>query len=117
MRLREWDDKYAAALLVVEPAHESAVSAMWTELFPSRWSHLDIDKAPERVRDVSGVWGGLMVGQRMFVLDPVDDPMLFAAWWPWGNGLRFSLRVSCTARGETVAKTDPQAKLRASFGL
>lgn len=112
-----WDDSYAAALVVIESPHESEVLATLTELLPHSWNHLDIKSAPEPVRHISGVWGGLMAGQLIFVLDPEADPTLFAAWWPWGNQLKFSLRVSCIARGRAVVKADPQAKLRACFGL
>ena len=113
----EWDDRNAAALAVIESSHESEVLASLAELLPQSWNHLDIEDAPEPVRRASGVCGGLMAGQLMFVFDPEADPMLFAAWWPWGNGLKFSLRVSCTARDDTVADADPHAKLRVCFGL
>lgn len=113
----EWDDDYFAALAIIESPHESEVLATLTELLPHSWSQLDIKSAPEPVRQVSGVWGGLMTGQLLFVLDPAADPMLFATWWPWGNRLKFSLRVSCTAQSEVVARADPQANLRGCFGL
>ena len=58
-----------------------------------------------------------MTGQTFFVLDPGADPMMYAAWWPWGSRLKFSLRVSCVARAETIIKTDPQARLKGWFGL
>jgi len=48
------------------------------------------------VRAIAQVWG-LRQGQRMFVLDPDHEPLLYAAWWPWNGGKSFSLRVSCTA--------------------
>ena len=113
----EWDDRYIAALAVIESPHESEVLATLTEWLPHSWDHVDITSAPDLVREVSGVWGGLLDGQRLFVLDPGADPMLFASWWPWGNQLKFSLRVSCSARSETVANADPEATLRACFGL
>ena len=113
----EWDDDYFAALAIIESPHESEVLATLTELLPHPWSQLDIKSAPEPVRQVSDVWGGLMTGQLLFVLDPEADPMLFATWWPWGNRLKSSLRVSYSAASEGAAKADPQAKLRACFDL
>ncbi len=113
----KWDDDYVAALVIIESPHESEVLATLTELLPHSWNHRDIKNAPEPVRQVSGAWGGLMTGQLLFVLDPEADPMLFATWWPWGNRLKSSLRVSCTARSEVVATADPQANLRGCFGL
>ena len=113
----EWDDAYAAALATVESADQQDLLETLNAVLPHSWDHVNIKTAPERVRHVSGVWGGIMSGQRLHVLDPDTDPMLFAAWWPWGNRLKASLRVSCQARSEIVAKADPQAILRGCFGL
>ncbi len=113
----EWDDDYVAALAIIESPHEREALATLTESLPHSWNTLDVRSAPEPVRHVSGVWGDLMAGQLLFVLDPEADPMLFAAWWPWGDRLKSSLRISCAARSESVAKADPQAKLRACFDL
>jgi len=113
----EWDDAYSAALATIESEHEKRVLGALTEALPHCWDHVDIKSAPEQIRHVSGVWGGIMSGQRLLVLDPAADPMVFAAWWPWGNRLKSSLRVSCYARSETVAKADPQAVLRTCFGF
>ena len=113
----EWDGERFAALVVVESEHESQVLVALRESLPNSWNHLEIQAAPGAVRHVSGVWGGLIDGQLLFALDPEADPILFASWWPWGNGQKSSLRVSCGARSEVVAKTDPQAQLRGCFGL
>jgi hypothetical protein len=113
----EWEESSAAALAQFESQHDGKVLALVTELLPHSWDQIEIKTAPEPVRHVSGVWGGLMAGQRLFVRDPEIEPMLFAAWWPWGNREKFSLRVSCTAWSEAVLRADPQAKLRGFFGL
>jgi len=113
----EWDNRYAAALAVFELPHDGQVLALVTELLPCSWDQLDIETAPEPVRDISGAWGGLEAAQRLFVRDPEVEPVLFAAWWPWGSGEKFSLRVSCSARSEAMVGTDPQAQLRGFFGL
>jgi hypothetical protein len=113
----QWDDDYHAALAVIRAPHEAAVLARVEGLLPHAWSQLDIKQAPPHVRHVCGVWGGLMTGQRLFALDPELDPMLFATWWPWGNRLKFSLRVSAYGRGDAVVKADPQGKMRAFLGL
>ena len=113
----EWDDTYDAVLAIIESPHESEPLATLHESLPHSWNTLDIRGAPEPVRHVSGLLGDLMAGQLLFVLDPEIDPMLSAAWWPWGNRLKSSLRISYAARSEAAAKTDAHAKLRASFDL
>lgn len=113
----EWDDTHAAALAVIESSHESEVLATLTESLPHAWSTLDIKSAPESVRQASGARGDLMAGQLLFALDPEADPMLFATWWPWGDRLKSSLRVSYTARSEAAGKADPHATLRTCFDV
>lgn len=112
-----WDDDYIAALVVVRSPLEAGMLEQLQQIMPYSWGQLDIDNAPSQVRHVCGIWGGLMTGQRLFVLEPADDPMTFATWWPWGNRLKFSLRVSCYGRSDIVVRTDPQGKLRGFFGL
>jgi len=113
----EWDQNYWAALAVIKSPHETDFMEVVDEVFPHSWDPLEIKSAPEQIRRVAGVWGGLMTGQQFFALDPGADPMMYAAWWPWGNRQKFSLRVSCSARAEAVIKADPQARLRGWFGL
>ena len=113
----EWDDTYVAALAIIESPHEGEALAALTELLPYSWNTLEIKSAPETVRRISDVWRDLMAGQLLFVLDPEADPMLFATLWPWGDRLKSSLRVSCTAVSSAVVRADPQARLRACFNL
>jgi hypothetical protein len=113
----QWDESYWAALVIVTAPHEAEVLDLVNEALPHTWDPLAIKSAPEQVRRAAGVWGGLMTGQRFFVLDAGADPMMYAAWWPWGGRHKFSLRVSCSARAEAVVKADPQARLRGWFGL
>ena len=112
-----WDREYHAALLILRAGREAALLEQLGSLMPWTWTRHDIGNAPSQVRHVCGIWGGLMVAQRLFVLDPDDDPMLFASWWPWGNRQKFSLRVGCYARSDVVIRADPQRKLQAALGL
>lgn len=113
----EWDREYHAARLIVRSGREAALLQQLHAIMPWAWTRHDIGTAPSQVRHVAGIWGGLMTTQRLFVLEPADDPMLFASWWPWANRQRFSLRVGCYARRDAVIRTDPQAKLRRALGL
>lgn len=113
----EWDQAYWAALTVIKAPHEEEVFELVREALPYSWDPLEIKTAPEQIRRAAGVWGGLMTGQQFFALDPNADPMMYAAWWPWGSRLKFSLRVSCSARADSIVKADPQARLREWFGL
>ncbi len=113
----EWDEEYWAALAIVRSPHETEALDLVNRLLPHRWDRFDISVAPEPVRRAAGVWGGILTDQIFFVLDPTADPMMYAAWWPWGSRMKFSLRVSCAARSEAVVRADPQARLKSWFGL
>ena len=53
----------------------------------------------------------------MLTLDPADDPLLFAAWWPWGCGTTVSLRVSCVAYSPAAEASRPLDLLQTCFEL
>ena len=36
---------------------------------------------------------GVVPGQKVFTMEPVNGVVLFAAWWPWGDDERISLRL------------------------
>ena len=115
--LWEWDSRFSAALSVVKSPRDLPVLDLVGALFPAGWDHQTLSKAPESVRKVAKAWGGLGAGQRLFTLDPADDPLFFAAWWPWGDKTTFSLRIGCAVRGADAQGRDPLAQLRRWFSL
>jgi hypothetical protein len=112
----EWDSRFSAVLSVVKSPLDLPVLELVGGLFPVGWDHRTISQAPDSVRALASDWG-LKVGQRLFTLDPADDPLFFAAWWPWGAGTTFSLRISCTARGPAAEARDPLTQLRRWFSV
>jgi hypothetical protein len=112
-----WDDQFGAALLTIESVQERPVLTRLQQIFPDSWDQLDVSRAPEHVRHVAGVWGGLMAGQHLLVRDAAADPLIYALWMPWSNRLRTSVRVSCAAFDEAVARHDPRDGLRDCMGL
>lgn len=112
-----WDEQSGAALLTLESAQQGEVLARVKEIFPASWDQIDVGRAPEHVRHIAGSWGGLMAGQHLFVCDPDADPVVFALWMPWSNRLNTSLRVSCAAFDDAVARRKPRDGLRACMGL
>jgi hypothetical protein len=108
----EWDGRFSAALAVVEAPADTATLALIGQAFTTAWDAQTIKQAPDATRKLASSWG-LQRSQRLFTLEIDDDPLLFAAWWPWGSGTTFSLRVGCTA-------SDPaqgEGLLRRAFSL
>jgi hypothetical protein len=113
----EWDSRLSAVLSAIEAPRHLPVLELVGALFPATWDHRTLSTAPELVRKIASAWGGLSSGQRLFTLEPEDDPLFFAAWWPWGDGTTFSLRISCVARGAAAKGRDPLAQLRRWFSV
>lgn len=112
-----WDESNGVVLATIDAPQRSALLERLRELFPHSWDQLDIATAPRRVRYIAGLWGGLMAGQHLFVLDAEGDPVLFALWMPWSDRIHTSLRVGCTPFAAAAAKWDPRGALRAFMGL
>jgi hypothetical protein len=112
----EWDARFAAVLGVIKAPRDVPALELLGGLFPGAWDHQTIAKAPDPVRARASAWGGLSAGQRLFTLDPSDDPLFFAAWWPWGGGAKSSLRISC-ASSPAAEGHDPLTQLRRWFSV
>lgn len=112
----DWDRRFDTAVGRVSAPEHLAVLALLDSCFAHRWDHQDLREAPDMAREIADAWGGLRPGQRLYTLDPVAQPLLFAAWWPWGSGKTFSVRIGCVmpAGGET--KEAMAKRIRSLFG-
>jgi hypothetical protein len=89
-----WDDRFLMMLLVFESRHSDVVTEALTDALPQAWEGgSDEADRPRAIYHVVSGLGGLRRGQVLRTTDSELDPMLFAAWWPWRDGSRISLRV------------------------
>lgn len=97
------DDRYAAVV-------GEFIVARMDEILRILIAHLgwarapeDLLAAPEPIRAVAAALGGLAKGQILFTFTlpgmPPEGPILYGAWWPWGDGLRISIRLGIFAPG------------------
>ncbi len=56
--------------------------------------------APEQIKTKSVDLGELRENQLLFTTDPGGNVLIFAAWWPWGNGEVVSVRIASPSNGE-----------------
>lgn len=113
----EWDGRFSAvAGAVSEPDHLHILELIGG-LLPNIWDYQSLEQAPDPVQRVAEEFGGLRPGQQLFTADATDDPMFLGAWWPWGSGKRFSLRITCTIRSEEAKEADPLSMLRRLFPI
>ena len=113
----EWDGRFGAALAVIKAPQDEQVLGMIQTIFSLAMDHQTVGQAPASVQEAAKSWGGLRGDQRLFVLDPAADPLLFAAWWPWGGATTFSLRVGCKAQSDQIAQAEILTALRGWFSL
>ena len=114
----EFDPRFRAASAAFPAADAATVRAALEAGFDAAWSGSTIGAAPPRAQELSTKLGGMRAGQLLFSAHAESDPILFGAWWPWGNGTTISIRVLFSAR--TLTEPEREALLvdfKAWFGL
>lgn len=88
-----WDKEFNLALSVIDRQDEIMVELPLTLEFSNKWDFATITDAQAPIRDYFQAGFGIVPGQKVFTMDPVNGVVLFAAWWPWGDDERISLRL------------------------
>lgn len=128
------DDRYAAVVGAFSVARLDEMLRILIAHLGWARAPEDLLAAPAPIRAVAAALGGLAKGQILFTFtppgaprgtprgtppaSPSEGPILYGAWWPWGDGLRISIRLGLFAPG-----ADPEenaafaARLGEWFGL
>jgi hypothetical protein len=88
-----WDKEFNLALTVIDRQDEIMIELPLVLEFDHKWDFATIDDAEAPVRNFFQAGFGVVPGQKVFTMDPVNGVVLFAAWWPWGDDERISLRL------------------------
>lgn len=88
-----WDREFNLALTVIDRKDEITVELPLTLEFSHKWDFTSIEDAEKPIRDFFQAGFGVVPGQKLFTMDPIDGVALYAAWWPWGDDERISLRI------------------------
>ena len=89
----KWDGRFGTVLAEFPPEKKASVLGILDQSLVSRWDSATIGEAPESAKKVKEHLGGLMAGQLLLLSDPNAEPLVFCAWWPWGNGQTISIRI------------------------
>jgi len=89
----QWDDRFNAALVVLEKDDKDAILETISKVFNQQWDSSSIGKASPGISKLVNNVFGIEPGQLLFSADEDAGLLLYAAWWPWGNGENFSLRA------------------------
>jgi hypothetical protein len=88
-----WDKEFNLALTVIDRQDEIMIELPMTLEFNHKWDFATINEADTPIRNFFQSGIGVVPGQKLFTMDPVRGIVLFAAWWPWGDDERISLRL------------------------
>jgi hypothetical protein len=92
-----WDKEFNLALAVIDRQNEIMVELPLTLEFAHKWDFTTIDDADTPIREFFQAGVGIVPGQKVFTTEPVSGVVLYAAWWPWGDDERISLRLGLVA--------------------
>jgi hypothetical protein len=95
-----WDEVFGTALVVFDRSDMDLVYIPMTLEFDAQWDMASIDKAPPHFSNYFNRVFGIMPGQKIFTTADSSGLILFAVWWPWGDGAKISLRVGLFSPAE-----------------
>jgi hypothetical protein len=102
-----WDKEFNLALTVIDRRDEIMVELPLTLEFSNKWDFNTITDAEKAIRDYFEAGFGIVPGQKVFTMDPINGVVLFVAWWPWGDDEQISLRLGLVSvSGEKLEGTD-----------
>lgn len=109
-----WDPRFKCVTSSVPADAADAARGILATTVPSEWSDTTFATAPAEVRALSERCGEVRPGQALMTASPVAGMILFAMWWPWGDGSKVSIRLG-------VANSDRPKDLyplvRSLFGI
>jgi len=112
----KWDSGFNALVAEFSTDKQDEVRTVLERHLGFKWDSRSIRKAPEQIKTKSGDLGDLRDNQLLFTTDPEGNVLVFAAWWPWGNGELISVRLASPSRGEQAADTQGvMAKIKRFF--
>ena len=87
------DDRFNTVVAAFERSSSEIIFSALKTSFSQEWNKKTVRKAPNRIKSIAASTSGIERGQIVFTTDDLAGPVLFAAWWPWGDGENISLRI------------------------
>ncbi len=115
----EWDERFGCVLTVCErePTGVEVIDVL-TSVFATALTFADAREAQSASKELVQLAGGLQPGQRFWHSDMNDVPILYASFWPWGDGKTVSVRIGIhgpTMSNDTLESSDQ--RLKACFAV
>ena len=109
-----WDHRLKCVTSSLSTEAVAAARSVLLAAVPSEWDAASFANAPDDVRALSDRCGELRPGQALLTASPVAGMVLFALWWPWGDGSKVSIRLGIANNDRPK---DLYPLLRSSFGI
>ena len=113
-----WDRRFETILAEFAVDRKDEIRATLEQSLKVTWDSANVGNAPEIVRAIDDLLGGLRPGQLLFTSDPQRDALIFCAWWPWGSGKEISLRVGPSYKNLSDSeRADSLQQFKGWFGV
>ncbi len=113
-----WDEEFFAALIVVKMTDSEKILSSVSKVFDHHWDHFTLDNSAEHINKFFSSVFGMIPGQSVFTSEEASGLVLFATWWPWGDGDKASLRIGIFSPEEKIlTKEETKEKLCTWFAL
>ena len=113
-----WDDRFDTPVGKFRRQDAEQVIEILERYFTAMWDPAIIETASEIEQEVSRQLGGIESGQALYTTDPNVGEIAFCAWWPWSDGMHFSLRIGTSSFLPKGSATDAElAHLREIFNV
>ena len=89
----KWDSEFNLASVVFDNDEADLIYFPLSDEFDQQWDYLTIDSSSQPITNYINSIFGLVPGQKIFTSTEESELILFAAWWPWGDESKISLRV------------------------
>jgi hypothetical protein len=114
----KWDDRFETVLAEFAVKKKNTVRETLERHLPITWDDSNIANATDFVRTINNYLGGLREGQLLLTSDPQGDPLIFCAWWPWGNGKTISIRIApFYDQSSDLEKAEKARRVKSWFGM
>ena len=98
------------ALIAFEKEDMGAILSTVSNEFDRQWDATTISNASGLIGELANSFFGISPGQIIFTSEQGAGLILFAAWWPWGNGSTISLRIGIFSLEERTFDKDKKKK-------
>ena len=102
----QWEDRFSVVMTVFDKIDMDEIRTSVLQGFDQHWDSSNVNDAPEVIISLIKALYGISPGQVLFHTDQETGILLYAAWWPWGNGVNISLRIGIYQPQEKIFKEE-----------